>query len=104
MVACGITLQPGTSLGPTKSKRPLALGAWARSTVPGPPIPGDSSVGNPCCSAESSDREAAVATVTELAALKPERLAIMHGSSFEGDGAQALSDLAVVFKETFGRR
>ena len=37
-----------------------------------------------------------------LAALKPERLAIMHGSSFEGDGAQALSDLAVVFKETFG--
>ena len=39
-----------------------------------------------------------------LAALKPERLAIMHGSSFEGDGAQALSDLAVVFKETFGRR
>ena len=37
-----------------------------------------------------------------LAALKSERLAIMHGSSFEGDGARALSDLAVVFKETFG--
>ena len=39
-----------------------------------------------------------------LAALKPERLAIMHGSSFEGDGVQALSNLAVVCKETFGRR
>lgn len=39
----------------------------------------------------------------KLAALKPRRLAIMHGSSFEGDGAQALNDLAVGFKEVFGR-
>jgi flavorubredoxin len=39
----------------------------------------------------------------KLAALKPKRLAIMHGSSFEGDGARALSDLALVFKEMFGR-
>jgi flavorubredoxin len=39
----------------------------------------------------------------KLAALKPERLAIMHGSSFEGDGARALGDLALVFKELFGR-
>jgi len=39
----------------------------------------------------------------KLAALKPERLAIMHGSSFEGDGARALSDLAAGFKEVFGR-
>lgn len=39
----------------------------------------------------------------QLAALQPERLAIMHGSSFEGDGAQALTDLAEVFKETFGK-
>ncbi len=37
-----------------------------------------------------------------LAALKPQRLAIMHGSSFEGDGEQALRDLAVAFKEVFG--
>jgi hypothetical protein len=39
----------------------------------------------------------------KLAALKPKRLAIMHGSSFEGDGARALGDLALVFKEMFGR-
>jgi hypothetical protein len=38
----------------------------------------------------------------KLAALKPERLAIMHGSSFEGNGEQALRDLAVAFKEVFG--
>ena len=39
----------------------------------------------------------------KLAALKPKRLAIMHGSSFEGDGTRALSDLAAGFKEVFGR-
>jgi hypothetical protein len=38
----------------------------------------------------------------KLAALKPERLAIMHGSSFNGDGAQALIDLGAAFKEIFG--
>ena len=39
----------------------------------------------------------------KLTELKPRRLAIMHGSSFEGDGAQALKDLAVAFKEVFGQ-
>jgi flavorubredoxin len=39
----------------------------------------------------------------KLAALKPKRLAVMHGSSFEGDGARALGDLALVFKAMFGR-
>lgn len=38
----------------------------------------------------------------KLAALKPERLAIMHGSSFEGNGEQSLRDLAIAFKEVFG--
>ncbi len=38
----------------------------------------------------------------KLAALKPERLAIMHGSSFEGDCEGALADLAEAFKEIFG--
>jgi flavorubredoxin len=38
----------------------------------------------------------------KLAELKPERLAIMHGSSFEGDGVRALKDLAVAFEEVFG--
>ncbi len=39
----------------------------------------------------------------KLAALSPQRLAIMHGSSFEGDGAQALLDLGVAFREVFGQ-
>lgn len=40
----------------------------------------------------------------KLAGLQPQRLAIMHGSSFEGDGVRALADLATAFKEVFGRQ
>ncbi len=40
----------------------------------------------------------------DLAALQPKSLAIMHGSSFHGDGAQALNDLATVMKEVLGPR
>ncbi len=36
----------------------------------------------------------------QLAALKPRRLAIMHGSSYEGNGEQALLDLAGVMRDT----
>jgi flavorubredoxin len=36
----------------------------------------------------------AVHTLRRLAELSPERLAIMHGSSFEGDGGKALRSLA----------
>jgi len=39
----------------------------------------------------------------KLADLKPQRLAIMHGSSFDGDGARALLDLGAAFKEVFGQ-
>ncbi len=41
-------------------------------------------------------------TFQKLAALKPKTLAIMHGSSFTGDGDRALRDLAVAFKDIFG--
>ena len=37
-----------------------------------------------------------------LADLRPKTLAIMHGSSFTGDGERALRDLAVVMRETLG--
>ena len=40
-------------------------------------------------------------TFQKLAALKPSTLAIMHGSSFTGDGERALGDLAVAFKDIF---
>ena len=38
----------------------------------------------------------------KLADLKPKTLAIMHGSSFTGDCAQALDDLNVMLREVFG--
>jgi flavorubredoxin len=37
-----------------------------------------------------------------LADLKPKTLAIMHGSSFAGDGQRALGDLAVIMRELLG--
>jgi flavorubredoxin len=40
----------------------------------------------------------------KLADLKPKTLAIMHGSSFTGDCAQALDDLNVVLREVFGQQ
>lgn len=39
------------------------------------------------------------AIMQKLAALNPRTIAPMHGSSFKGDGAQALRDLAVVMRE-----
>jgi hypothetical protein len=38
-----------------------------------------------------------------LAGLNPEMLAIMHGSSYRGNGARLLSELAGVIKESFDR-
>ncbi len=38
-------------------------------------------------------------TLERLAGLQPGLLAVMHGSAFVGDGAQALHDLGVVMKE-----
>ncbi|HEX8983782.1 MAG TPA: MBL fold metallo-hydrolase [Bryobacteraceae bacterium] len=40
--------------------------------------------------------------LNRLADLKPATLAIMHGSSFHGDGERALRDLAVVFRDVLG--
>ena len=37
-------------------------------------------------------------TIRKLAGLKPKTLALMHGSSFNGDTAQALDDLAAVYE------
>jgi flavorubredoxin len=42
-------------------------------------------------------------TMDELAKLAPKRLATMHGSTYEGDGARALSDMAKVYREVMGR-
>jgi flavorubredoxin len=42
-------------------------------------------------------------TLQRLAALNPRILAAMHGSSFRGDGRQAILDLAVVIKDLLGK-
>jgi flavorubredoxin len=44
------------------------------------------------------------ATLQRLAALEPRFLAIMHGSSFSGDGRKAIVELATVIKEVLGGR
>ena len=41
-------------------------------------------------------------TLRKLAGLEPKQLAIMHGSSFRGDGGRALSELAEMFAATLG--
>lgn len=40
----------------------------------------------------------------KLAALKPNTLAVMHGSSFRGDCAKALGELDEALRKTFGHR
>jgi len=42
-------------------------------------------------------------TMERLAELAPRTLALMHGSSFRGDGRTAIEDLAVVIRDTHGR-
>jgi flavorubredoxin len=44
------------------------------------------------------------ASLRRLAALKPGTLAVMHGSSFKGDGAGAILGLAQVLEEALGAR
>jgi flavorubredoxin len=41
-------------------------------------------------------------TLQRLAALKPKIIALMHGSSLEGDGERELNDLATVMREVLG--
>lgn len=41
-------------------------------------------------------------TLQRLASLKPKTIALMHGSSFRGDGEQALKDLGVAMREVLG--
>jgi flavorubredoxin len=43
------------------------------------------------------------ATLRRLADLQPQTLALMHGSTFKGDGGKAITDLASVIKETLGK-
>jgi flavorubredoxin len=42
-------------------------------------------------------------TLQKLAALEPQTLALMHGSSFRGDGRTAILDLTATIKEILGK-
>lgn len=42
-------------------------------------------------------------TLHRLAALEPRTLALMHGSSFRGDGRAAIFELATIIRETLGQ-
>ena len=42
-------------------------------------------------------------TLQRLAALRPKSLAVMHGSSFQGNGQQAILDLAVAIRDLLGK-
>ena len=42
-------------------------------------------------------------TLQRLAALKPKSLAVMHGSSFQGNGQEAILDLAVAIRDLLGK-
>ena len=43
-------------------------------------------------------------TLRRLAALRPKTLALMHGSSYVGNGEKALLDLATAMREVLGGR
>ena len=43
-----------------------------------------------------------VPTLQRIAALNPQTIALMHGSSFVGNGEQALNDLAVAMRDVLG--
>ncbi|MFJ6621852.1 hypothetical protein ACIQOW_30275 [Kitasatospora sp. NPDC091335] len=51
---------------------------------------------------QTSCLTAAAASLRSLAELRPRTLAVMHGSSFQGDGAAALNALADGLEERFG--
>jgi len=40
----------------------------------------------------------------DVASLNPSTLAVMHGSSFSGDGAQAIRNLSIVFRDVLGEK
>ncbi|MER7987163.1 MBL fold metallo-hydrolase [Streptomyces noursei] len=72
----------------------------------GPPVT-DHDLVEPALDAEEAFRQtscltAAVETLRSLARLSPATLAVMHGSSYRGDGAAALRALADGYEERFG--
>lgn len=84
-----------------ETTKTLLCGDLFSHTGDGPALRSDDVVG-PARAAEEMFRASCLtpttgATIRRLAALAPTTLAIMHGSSFQGDGGQALRDLADLY-------
>jgi flavorubredoxin len=77
-----------TLLGGDLFSHPGNAAAITESDITGPAMEAEELFGF------SSLSPATGATLRKLAALQPEALAVMHGSSFRGDGGAALRDLA----------
>jgi len=90
-----------------ESTRTLLCGDLFTHVGDGPAVT-ESDVVEPAKAAEEMFRASSFApttgaTLRRLAELRPTTLALMHGSSFRGDGARALRDLALVY-DTWGRK
>jgi len=84
-----------------ETTRTLLCGDLFTHTGDGPPVTTEDIVG-PAKAAEEMFHATCLtpttgATIRNLAALAPQTLALMHGSSFNGDAPQALRDLADVY-------
>lgn len=86
-----------------ETTRTLLCGDLFSQVGRGVPLTGDDVV-EPAMAAESMFHATCLAphtvpTIRELGDLEPQTLAIMHGSSFQGNGKQALYDLATGYGE-----
>ena len=86
-----------------ETTRTLLCGDLVTHTGDGPAVTGGDIVG-PAREAEAMFRSSSIGpttapTIRSLAKLAPQRLALMHGSSFEGDCGQALHELANAYEE-----
>lgn len=82
------TLLCGDLLSQAGAPEPLTSG-----DVVGPALAAEAIFGATCLAPHTG------ATIRGLGELQPRTLAIMHGSSFEGDGHQTLHDLAAAYDE-----
>jgi flavorubredoxin len=86
--------------------RTLFCGDLLTQLGDGPAVTGDDLI-EAACLAEDAFRQTSLGpavpeTYRRLAGLEPARLAIMHGSSYEGDCASLLRTMADVYEQRFG--
>ena len=93
MRACSLKKQAAPSSAPTYSTTSAA-------TNPSPRTISSTPRAKPCSACKPYTRQTD-GVLRSLAGLKPQTLAVMHGSSYTGDCDRLLTDLAGVIKENF---